>query len=154
QMRAGGVLAGRDGRFTFRSTSALDELLPETPREASRIKAEQSNTSVVYAGRAILKVFRKLQPGPNPELEITELLTRHTTFRAAPRLGGAIEYEAVGKEAITLATLHEFVANQGDAWTHVQARLGEYFAAAMTGTEGSGASAIARGLVSGDARDA
>ena len=156
QMRAGGSLAGREGNFQFRATAALAELLPETPREASRVKAEQSNTSVVFGGRAILKVFRRLAPGPNPELEITELLTSHTSFRAAPRLGGAIEYETVGKEPTTLATLHEFILNEGDAWTSVQAHLGEYFAAAASEPAGGQPSVpdAASRLAATDAKEA
>ena len=156
QIRAGGVLAGRHGRFHFRATPALADMLPEPPRQVARVKTEQSNTSVVFGGRAILKIFRKLEAGPNPELEITDFLTRHTAFRAAPRLGGAIEYEVAGKEPTTLGTLHEFIRNQGDAWTALQARLGEYFAVAVTGPEAGGPPdpAFARALAAADAREA
>ena len=156
RIRAGGALAGRHGRFGFRATAALADMLPEPPREVTRIKAEQSNTSVVFGGRAILKIFRKLEPGPNPDLEITDFLTRQTAFRAAPRLGGAIEYEVAGKEPTTLATLHEFILNQGDAWTVLQARLGEYFAVAVTGPEAGGPPdpAFARALAAADAKEA
>ncbi len=130
QIRAGSVLAGRHGDFHFRATPALAGMLPEPPRQVARVKTEQSNTSVVFGGRAILKIFRKLEPGPNPELEITDFLTRHAAFRGAPRLGGAIEYEVAGEEPTTVGILHEFIPNQGDAWTALQARLGEYFAVA------------------------
>ncbi len=156
QIRAGGVLSGRHGRFHFRATPALVEMLPEPPRQVTRVKAEQSNTSVVYGQRAILKIIRRLEPGPNPELEITDFLTRHTVFRAVPRLGGAIEYEVAGHEPTTLGTLHEFVLSQGDAWTALQARLGEYFAVAVTGPEAGGPPdpAFARALAAADAKEA
>ena len=156
QIQTGGALPGRRGRFHFRATAVLADMLPELPRQVSRIKTEQSNTSVVFGGRAILKVFRKLETGPNPELEITDFLTRHTAFRGAPRLGGAIEYEVSGNEPTTLATLHEFVANQGDAWTVLQARLAEYFAVAVTGPETGGPPdpAFARALAGADAKEA
>ena len=152
----GGVVAGRRGHFRFTSTSALPDMLPPAPRQVARIKAEQSNTSVVFGGRAMLKIYRKLEAGPNPEAEITDFLTRHTEFRAAPRLGGAIAYEAGGEEPILLATLHEFIANQGDAWSAFQARLGEYFAVAVTGPEAGGRPdpAFARALAGADAREA
>jgi len=156
QIRAGGTLAGRHGRFRFRGTAALADLLPPPPHEITRIKAEQSNTSVVFGGRAILKIFRKLASGPNPEVEITDFLTCQTTFRAAPQLGGAIEYEATGAEPTTLGTVHEFILNQGDAWTALQARLSEYFAVAVTGPEAGGPPdpAFARALATADAREA
>ncbi|HYB43291.1 MAG TPA: DUF5752 family protein, partial [Candidatus Methylomirabilis sp.] len=156
QIRAGGSLAGRRGEFRFRPTDALAVMLPEPTRQVARIKAEQSNTSVVFGGRAILKIFRRLAAGPNPELEITDFLTRHTAFRAAPRLGGSIEYEAAGAEPVALATLHEFILNQGDAWSAFQARLGEYLAVAVTGPEAGGPPdpTFARALAGADAQEA
>src|SRR5262245_57236108 len=135
QIRAGSALGGRHGRFHFRATALLTELLPEIPEQINRVKTEQSNTSVVFGSKAILKVFRRLESGPNPDLEITDFLTRYTGFRAAPRLLGSIEYRGDGAEPTTVATLHEFIRNQGDAWTAAQARLGEYFAAAVTGLD-------------------
>src|SRR5262249_33447429 len=138
QIAAGGVLDGRRGRFRFTSTPVLHGILPPGPRQFARIKAEQSNTSVVFGGRAILKIYRKLDAGPNPEAEITDFLTRDTDFRSAPRLGGTIQYEVSGEEPTSLATLHEFIANQGDAWSALQVRLGEYFAVAVTGPDAGG----------------
>src|SRR5262245_12693941 len=135
QIRAGSALGGRHGRFQFRATALLTELLPEIPESINRVKTEQSNTSVVFGSKAILKVFRRLESGPNPDLEITDFLTRHTGFRAAPRLLGAVEYHGDREEPTTVATLHEFIGNQGDAWTAVQARLGEYFAVAVAGLD-------------------
>ena len=156
QIRAGAALPGRRGRFRFKATAALAEILPETPPTSTSVKTEQSNTSVTFGGRAILKVFRRVQPGSNPELEITDFLTRSTSFRAAPRLAGSIEYEAGGEEPATLATLHEFVPNRGDVWTALQARLGEYFAVAVTGPDAGGPPdpAFARALAAADAKEA
>jgi trehalose synthase-fused probable maltokinase len=155
-IRQGGTLPGRRGSFRFRATAVLGEILPGAPREATRLKTEQSNTSVVFDGRAILKIFRRVQPGPNPEFEITDFLTRATGFRAAPRLAGSIEYEEPGHEASTLGTLHEFVVNHGDAWTALQNRLGEYFAVAVTGPDAGGPPdpAFARALAAADAKEA
>src|SRR5262247_1747374 len=155
QIRAGSALGGRHGRFQFRATALLTELLPEIPEQINRVKTEQSNTSVVFGSKAILKVFRRLESGPNPDLEITDFLTRHTGFRAAPRLLGAIEYHGDTEQPTTVATLHEFILNQGDAWTTAQARLGEYFAAAVTGLDPgrSPDPAAARSLAAVDAED-
>ena len=155
QIRAGSALGGRHGRFQFRATALLTELLPAIPEPINRVKTEQSNTSVVFGSKAILKVFRRLESGPNPDLEITDFLTRHTRFRAAPRLLGSVEYHGDGEEPTTVATLHEFIANQGDAWTAAQARLGEYFAAAVTLEPGrSPDPAAAQALAAVDVQDA
>ncbi len=156
QIRRGAVLAGRAGRFRFAATAALDQVLPDAPRAATRVATEQSNTSVVFDGRAILKIYRRVEPGANPEFEITDFLTRATSFRGAPRLCGSIEYEAAGQDPVTLGTVHEFAANHGDAWTAVQARLGEYFAVAVTGPDAGGPPdpAFARALAAADAKEA
>lgn len=130
-------------------------MLPARPRGATRVGSEQSNTSVTFDDRAILKVFRRLEPGPNPELEVADFLTRATSLRAVPRLGGSIEYEGTGEEPVTLATLQEFVPNQGDAWTAVGARLAEYFTAVVTGDAGApNDPAYARALAAADAQEA
>jgi len=156
QIRLGKTLPGQHGRFRFSATPSLADILPGTPHTVTRVKTEQSNTSVVFDDRAILKIFRRVQPGANPDFEITDFLTRRTTFRAAPRLGGSIEYEARGQEPLTLGTLHEFLANHGDAWTALQGRLGEYFAVAVTGPDAGGPPdpAFARALAAADAKEA
>jgi trehalose synthase-fused probable maltokinase len=128
-MRAETVVAGQAGTFRFAPTPALAELLPARPTTAKRVTAEQSNTSVIYDRAAILKVYRKLEPGLNPELEITDFLTRQTTFRGAPLLGGSLVYEVPHAEPTTVAVLQAFVPNQGDAWSAARAGLQELFAA-------------------------
>jgi trehalose synthase-fused probable maltokinase len=155
-IRRGETLRGRHGRFRFTATPVLADVLPVPPPTATRLRAEQSNTSVVLDGRAILKALRKLEPGPNPEFEITDFLTRHTIFRAAPKLLGSIEYETDGAEPTTLATLHEFVPNRGDAWTAIEARLAEYFAVSVVGPDAGGQPdpAFARALAAADAKEA
>ena len=157
QIVAGGVLAGRRGRFRFTSTSALPDMLPPAPRQVARIKAEQSNTSVVFGGRAMLKIYRKLEAGPNPEAEITDFLTRHTEFRAAPRLGGAIAVR--GRAARSRSSSPRSTSSSPTRATRgrrFQARLGEYFAVAVTGPEAGGRPdpAFARALAGADAREA
>jgi trehalose synthase-fused probable maltokinase len=156
QIRLGASLTGQRGVFRFTATPVLPEILPDPPEQVTRLAAEQSNTSVVCDGRAILKLYRKLEPGPNPDFEITDFLTRGTSFRGIPRLVGAIAYEGQGAEATTLAILQEFVPNQGDAWTAALARLADYFAAAAESvdSEGSGSEAFARTLADADAEEA
>ena len=154
-IRAGATLAGQRGAFRCTATAALTEIVPTAPRECRPVGSEQSNTSVVYDRRAILKLLRRLESGPSAELELSDFLTRQAAFPGAPRLGGAVTYEADGAEPITLAVLHEFVPNQGDAWTATLERLGEYYAAAIEGRgEESPDPVFARALASADAHEA
>jgi len=156
QIRLEATLPGRCGRFRFGRTGLLEEILPPRPARVARFRGEQSNTSVVFDQAAILKLYRRLEAGPNPEFEIGDLLARHPAFRGAPRLLGAIAYETPGQgEAATVAVLQEFVRNRGDAWTAILARLAEYYAAAGGLTEaGTPDAASARAAAAADAKEA
>ncbi len=81
-------------------------------------KAEQSNSNVLVDERFILKLYRRLGDGVNPELEIGEHLTR-VGFTNTAAIAGAIEVVRRGGAPTppqTLAVLLTFVPNQGDAW--------------------------------------
>ena len=95
------------------------------PHDASvrRLRGEQSNTSVVFDGAVIVKHFRRLTQGQNPELEITRFLTEHTTFRNTPRLAGAVEYVETDGATATLAVAQELVADGRDGWQWLLGRL-------------------------------
>jgi len=81
------------------------------------IKAEQSNTSLIYGREYFLKLFRRLDEGINPDLEIGKFLTEHAGFANTPAFAGGIEYRRPGTEPIVLAILQRFVPNEGDAWS-------------------------------------
>ncbi len=87
-------------------------------------QAEQSNTSVRYGDRLILKLYRRIEKGVNPDWELNAFLAaRH--FARIPPLCGAIEYRQPGQAPWTLALLQGFVKNQGDAWEFALAALRE-----------------------------
>jgi len=90
----------------------------EVSLEPVPVKAEQTNTSVVYGDRLILKLFRRIEEGINPELEIGRFLTERTAFPYISQVAGALEYHRKKGEMITLATLQSFVPNEGDAWQY------------------------------------
>jgi trehalose synthase-fused probable maltokinase len=81
-----------------------------------RLSAEQSNTSIVFDDRVILKLIRKLGQGANPELEVGAFLLRQG-FTATPRLLGAISTE--GHVQATAAVAHQFVRVESDGWSYV-----------------------------------
>jgi len=98
----------------------------QEPLESSLIKAEQTNTSALYGDRFKLKLFRRLERGVSPELEIGRFLTGKD-FTHAPPVAGVIEYQIRRAEPITLAILHGYVPNEGDAWQYTLDSLGYYF---------------------------
>jgi maltose alpha-D-glucosyltransferase/alpha-amylase len=96
----------------------------------SLMQAEQSNTSVVYGNRFILKLFRRIDEGVNPDLEIGLFLTERG-FSNIPQVAGALEYRRRRQIPMTMGILQSFVPNQGDAWEHTLDALDRYFERAL-----------------------
>jgi trehalose synthase-fused probable maltokinase len=96
----------------FRQSSEAHGSIPEP----SLMKAEQSNTSVRFGERFILKFFRRLEQGLNPDLEIGTFLTDQTSFQHTPPMRGRLEYRRPQATASALGIFQDFVSNQGDAW--------------------------------------
>jgi maltose alpha-D-glucosyltransferase/alpha-amylase len=130
-------LRGDKGELLTSSTHALRRLHngPAVPLDPAVMKAEQSNTSVVYGGRLILKLFRRIQEGVNPDLEIGRFLTDTAEFANVPRVLGAIEYRRKSGESMTLGILQGFVPNVGDAWNYSLDSLSHYFERALAQPE-------------------
>jgi maltose alpha-D-glucosyltransferase/alpha-amylase len=95
-----------------------------------RIAAEQSNTSIVFGDRMIMKAYRKLEPGINPDLEVTRYLMEATSFRDMPALAGWLEYDGPEGEVASIGGLFEFVPNSGDGWAYTLRGLDRFYAAA------------------------
>ena len=90
------------------------ETLPDTFEKVRPMGAEQSNTSLVLDERLALKLYRRIEPGMNPELELLRFLTDRG-FPHIAALEGFVSYEGRPLEA-TLAILQRFVPSRGDAW--------------------------------------
>lgn len=121
-----GELVGVPARAFQRLRGPLDTLLPASP-----LKAEQSNTSIAYGEQFILKIFRHVDEGMNPDLEISRFLTERAAFPHTAPLAGALEYRPNQGEVRTVAVLHSFVPNQGDAWRYTLDTLGRYCETAL-----------------------
>ncbi|MBI4306039.1 MAG: putative maltokinase, partial [Chloroflexi bacterium] len=109
-------------------------LEPDAPLKL--VGAEQSNTSLVYGNKFILKLYRKLGEGTNPELEIGRFLLEKTRFRNVSNLCGSMEYmPGRHAEPVTLALLNAFVENVGDAWSYTVDQLVSYYERVMAHPE-------------------
>lgn len=114
------------GALIFEPTSVLSRYLAAAQTGGSRvITGEQSNTSIIFGDAAILKAFRKLQPGVNPDIEIGAYLIEQTTFRHVPPMLGSMRYEPDGSEPVSIGILQTFVPSTGDAWTMTIHELSE-----------------------------
>jgi maltose alpha-D-glucosyltransferase/alpha-amylase len=128
-MREGLEVPIGEGRIFFTSTEALPAALEDEPAgslSVRRAEVEQTNSSVILGERLIMKAYRRLQKGTNPDLEIGRYLTEKVGFGNTPPLAGAVEYEGPDGEVTTLALLQGFVENQGDGWSFVLNYLGRY----------------------------
>jgi maltose alpha-D-glucosyltransferase / alpha-amylase len=99
--------------------------------EPSVLATEQSNTSLVFGDRLILKVIRRPEEGVNPDLEIGRYLTG-IRFPNVPPVAGSLELRKGRSEPMTMAILQGYVANEGDAWTYTLDALDAYFEQAAT----------------------
>ncbi len=95
--------------------------------DISRMGVEQSNTSIVYGTRLILKLFRRVQPGMSPDLEISLELSERAGFNRVPPVAGSFEYVAPGNEAGTLGMMQQLIASQGDGWTHALGEVDRFY---------------------------
>jgi len=118
-MRSGADVQTPDGVAAFRAVgSALEGELGEI----RPMGAEQSNTSIVFGERLVLKVYRRVGAGPNPELELLRFLTERG-FEHVPALAGWYEYSGRLIDA-TLGLAQEFVAGGVDGWELALSDLG------------------------------
>jgi trehalose synthase-fused probable maltokinase len=112
-MRTGLTLQSSEGVVEFTPAEDFSALGRELGA-ARLVSSEQSNSSVVFDEALILKVFRRLEPGINPELEMLRFLTEQG-FRNIPALGGWYAYSG-GPLTATLGLLQEYVAGAIGGW--------------------------------------
>jgi maltose alpha-D-glucosyltransferase/alpha-amylase len=106
---------GQHGDIVTLPTQQLRRMVVTPDLPPTLLRGEQTNTSVVFGERLILKLFRRLEPGINPDLEMSRFLTDRGFEAVAPVAGALIHRSASGQPA-TLAMLQAFVPNQGSAW--------------------------------------
>ncbi len=99
--------------------------------ESSVVQTAQSNTSVVFGNRFILKLYRRVEPGVHPEIEVGSFLTEKGFPHVAP-LTGTIEYRGSDGDSMSVAVLHGFVESQGNAWQYTLDSLSQFFEAARS----------------------
>ncbi|HVZ89009.1 MAG TPA: maltose alpha-D-glucosyltransferase [Polyangia bacterium] len=112
------------------------EAIPYTPLESppgepANIAFLHTAAAVRYDDRYLLKMFRRLEEGISPELEIPRFLDAKAPGLAASVVG-ALEYRRPRGEPSTLAVLQGFVVNEGTAWAHAREELRRYFERALT----------------------
>ena len=114
------------GTVAFERGPALARLLPAAlTARAAQLGAEQSNSSVEFGRKLLLKCFRRVYDGPNPDFEVPRFLATRTRFDRLPALAGAAQYLAAGGSPASLLIAQEFVESDGDGWSFTLASLAE-----------------------------
>jgi maltose alpha-D-glucosyltransferase/alpha-amylase len=131
-IEANGELPTRNGILVGHRSSAFAKIRGTDPLPARTGSAEQSNTSILYDAKLIMKLFRRLQPGENPDTEIGRFLTETAHFpRIAPFLG-EITLKPEDGEPTTIAMLQGLVENEGDGWQWTLDELSLYYDSVAT----------------------
>jgi len=126
-LAAGQEVRTRSGRLVGMPGSVLPSLRGAEPLPARVSGAEQSNTSAIFGDRLIMKLFRKQQPGQNPDVEIGRFLTEEAKFANIPSFGGSIEARRSDEEPATVVLLQALVPNEGDGWQWTLEELDRYY---------------------------
>lgn len=122
----GTVFIGHSGCLTGRVMPGRQSELVSPWSNVTVPLGEQSNTSVIFDRRVIMKLIRKLEVGLHPESEVLEFLTTQTSCRDVPLLLGLMTYDSNGSEGRncgTVALVQQFITNHGDGWSYTLARL-------------------------------
>lgn len=110
----------------FKGLAPLGDALDDEENLKPRVlSGEQSNTSLIYGNKYFMKIFRKVDRGINPDLEIIQFLTHHTAFSNVPSYTGSIEWRK-GKETLIIGMMQEMIESNGDGWTNMLDRLNDF----------------------------
>ncbi|WP_213769470.1 maltose alpha-D-glucosyltransferase [Bradyrhizobium sp. dw_78] len=114
-----------DLRLEFRPTSKFSDRPVRQPDRIRAVETEQSNSTALVDSDYVVKVYRKLESGINPEIEMGHFLTEVAGFANMPALLGSVEL-VHGATKSAIAIVHAFVENQGDGWTVTAAYLDRF----------------------------
>lgn len=124
-----GAIARGQGTDWIVEPMAGERMSLPSPIVTSVGSAEQSNTSIVVNDAFIVKLFRTLQSGVHPEVELTELLTTRTSFRGTPSLVATVRFEDQSTEITTAGMAQVYLPGSTDAWRYTLDAATPYFAA-------------------------
>jgi maltose alpha-D-glucosyltransferase / alpha-amylase len=119
--------SGKNGNLVGSVSAALAQNVAEKVPNSHVLGGEQSNSSMLFENKFFLKLYRKLEDGVNPDVEITRFLTERANFPNVPSFGGAIEYRRGKSEPTVVCLLQSAVTSERDAWTLTLDSVGRYY---------------------------
>jgi maltose alpha-D-glucosyltransferase/alpha-amylase len=91
------------------------------------LRAEQSNSSILFESLLYLKLYRRLEEGVSTDVEITRFLSEKAAFPHVPRYAGSLQYRRGRSAPVSIGLLQEFVPNQGDFWSYTLGALNKFY---------------------------
>jgi len=123
----GGRLTGYPGRYLKTLKDRMDSF-----EKSQVLRAEQSNTAILYGNDLFFKLYRKVEKGINSELEICRLLSERSRYPNTPPFAGGIGYRGMEREPYILGVMQAYLPNQGSAWDQALDHLGRYYQQILT----------------------
>ena len=123
-------LGGRGGQVVGLAGTALAE--GATVVSSHVLGVEQSNSSMVFDNKYFLKLYRKLEDGVNPDVEVTRFLSEHSGFANVPAFAGAIEYRREKAEPTVVCAMQSAVTSEGDAWSMTLDSVSRFYDRVLT----------------------
>jgi maltose alpha-D-glucosyltransferase/alpha-amylase len=121
----------KEDEGTLEFNSSVFAKLNSDKVESKILKADSSNTAMVYNDKYFFKFYRKIETEINPDLEIVRFLSENTSFRNAPKYAGSIEFRDNEGKIIVFGLLQEKVENQGDSWIMTIDSVGRFYERVM-----------------------
>jgi maltose alpha-D-glucosyltransferase/alpha-amylase len=130
-------LTSAAGAFRAFVTKAYSEVCgpAEEPLPVRRVQGEQSNSSIIYGSRMILKFMRRVEAGIHPELDMGRYLTEKAALPFVPPLVGGLTYRHPGAAPMTVALLQGYIRSAGSGWEYTMDLLGRYYEQVLGYTE-------------------
>jgi maltose alpha-D-glucosyltransferase / alpha-amylase len=121
----------KGGVLTFNS-SVFAKIDVSKGVDSKILKADQSNTAIIFNDKYFFKFYRKIEKEINPDLEIVRFLSENTSFQNSPKYAGSVEYLDHEGNTIIFGLMQEKVENQGDAWGMSVDSIGRFYERVMT----------------------
>ncbi len=119
--------AGKNGHLIGTISQAFVQTAAEKVPSSHVLSGEQSNSSMLFENKFFLKLYRKLEDGVNPDVEVTRFLTERGNFPNVPTFGGAIEYRREKSEPTVVCLLQSAITSENDAWLMTLDHVGRYY---------------------------
>jgi maltose alpha-D-glucosyltransferase/alpha-amylase len=120
-------MKGGSGDIVGIAGKTLADSSADASASSQVLSGQQSNSSMVFANKFFLKLYRKLEDGVNPDVEITRFLTERANFPNVPAFGGALEYRRGKSEPTVVCLLQSAIPNESDGWVLTLDSVGRYY---------------------------